>query len=52
MYLNPALIPAVSPLLDDGQNPTPYVFREGELTAISGEREVRERAEDVSEFLE
>jgi len=51
-YLNPALIPAVPPLLDDGQTPTPYVFREVELRVISGEHEVRERAEAVIEFLE
>jgi hypothetical protein len=38
--------------LDDGQAATLYVIREGELTAISGEREVRSGAEDVILFLE
>jgi len=51
-YLSPALIPVVSPLLDPEQTPTPYVFREGELTTFSGEREVRKSVENVIEFLE
>jgi hypothetical protein len=38
--------------LEYEQTPTPYVFRESELTAISGEREVRLGAEDVIEFPE
>jgi hypothetical protein len=42
----------VSLLVDPGQAVTLYVFREGELTTISGEPEVRERADDVTEFLE
>jgi hypothetical protein len=49
---NPAPIPDVSPLLDPGQAATLYVFREGELTTISGDSEVREGAEDRIEFLE
>jgi hypothetical protein len=51
-YVNPALTPAVSPLLDPGQAATLYVFREGELTTNSDEREVRLVAEDVIELLE